>query len=88
MGKYVLSGKRAASLEDSQRAVARCPRCGEIAGEGEKCVECAKVRIARNTPRAAETAAAACRLPAAACAYDSHARAAPPADTCKRSSHV
>jgi hypothetical protein len=41
----------AAIAENTARAVARCPRCDDIAGEGEKCAECAKVRIARNQPQ-------------------------------------
>jgi hypothetical protein len=36
-------------------AAAKCPRCGEIAGEGMGCVECGKVRVERNRPKTPET---------------------------------
>ena len=68
-----------AAAENARRSVATCTRCGEIPGEGEKCVECAKVRIARNQPR--PDTFAGCRLPAARLATSREPRAAnkPPA---------
>lgn len=57
-----ISERACAELENCERTVARCTQCGEIAGEGEKCDECSKVRIARNQPQ--PDTFAGCRLPA------------------------